>query len=518
MAPRRLRFAVFLQCQFALVALAFVAAPAVAAERYVNPVGGDIGACSTAIAPCQSFNYAFRQAQPGDVVVMAGGAYPAQTMLVDPAKTSDADVVFRPAIGARVSVAQLDFGKAYDDVGAAHVTVEGIEVGSWATFKRSVDVTLRNVRIHGGVFAAGARQLAFIGGEWGDPAVTLDAGHPEFTAYNRPGNVVLPDGLLVDGVFIHDIQRTNESVHTNCLHPQAGSNIVIRNNRFRHCDVFSMLFNPDFDITNVTIENNIFEPSTNVRGGGTAHYSFMLDPSTAAIRNVTIRNNTLDDPWTINANAANVNGRVVGNLGDASGCPRSMTHAYNVWVGRAAKCAPSDKTAGSPGWTSDYHLQANSPAIDAGDPKDFPATDAEGKRRFGGKAPDAGALELGQASGTAPSGPEAPWLDIRQRGRVRASGRGRMRVSLQCIGASGEVCRSRVTLLRGRRDRRGRRAVYATARVTLRVRAAPTKVRLKLNRRARQALRKRGRLSIVAVATTGSRRDTASLNLRRPRG
>lgn len=519
---KRRQRAIGLQCN--LLPLVMLCSPGTAAavERYVSPGGGDIGTCSTAIGPCRSFDYAYHQAQPGDVVLVAGGEYPSQVLNHDPAKTSDTDVIFRPAPGAAASVGDLDFGKDYDDVGAAHVTVEGIEVRSWATFKRTVDVTLRNVRIHGAVFAAGARQLAFYGGEWGDPNVTNDGGHPEFKSYNRPGNVVKPDGLTLDGVLIHDIIRTNTSVHTNCFHPQDGANIVVRNSRFRHCDVFSMLVSPTGDtgaIENLTIENNVFEPSTNVRGAGTAYYSIMLAPNTP-LQNVVIRNNTFGDPWIVNGTQNPVSGRVVGNLGELEHCPRGLAYSHNVWMGRS-KCAPTDKTTENPGWTQTYDLAAGSPAIDAGDPNDYPPTDARGKRRFIGAAPDAGALEYGDAPPTTtnPTGREAPWIDIRQRGRVRASRRGRVRVRAQCVGPAGEVCRGRISLLRARKDRRGRRRVYATRRVALRVRSEPRKLTVKLRRRGRRSLRARRRIRIVAVATTpGVRRDQAKLTLRRRRG
>jgi hypothetical protein len=53
---------------------------------YLAPSGSDAGTCAGAQAPCASFDRAYRVARPGDVVVLAGGSYPGQTIEGDGSK------------------------------------------------------------------------------------------------------------------------------------------------------------------------------------------------------------------------------------------------------------------------------------------------------------------------------------------------------------------------------------------------------------------------------------------------
>jgi hypothetical protein len=81
-------------------------------------------------------------------------------------------------------------------------------------------------------------------------------------------------------------------------------------------------------------------------------------------------------------------------------------------VTKTSPCSPTDKRVGSIGYRNpdnhDFDLVSGSPAIDAGDPADHPATDIEGLGRRG--APDAGAHEFGgiHGGGGGPSGGSGP--------------------------------------------------------------------------------------------------------------
>jgi hypothetical protein len=304
-------------------------------SRFLSPGGSDTGDCSEQAKACRSLDYAYRQASPGDIVELAAGRYGAQDLRRDPTKTSPDDVVFQPHPGAQVRLAALDFGHEYDDVGAAHVTVTHVTVDDWATFHRTEDVSLRHVRIRGAVFASGARDLTFFGGAWGDPAITNDGGHPEFVAYDRRPTVVRPRGLTIEGVLIHDVLRPDEATHSNCLHLEDGTDIVVRGNRFRRCDVLSMLVSPSGvtgPLERVVIENNVFEPSTNVGGAGSAYYSAMFTPTSAPVSGLVLRGNTFSQPWVINGGAMDkVEGTVSGNRGPNSGCAPRLRYADNRW-------------------------------------------------------------------------------------------------------------------------------------------------------------------------------------------
>src|SRR5688572_26747533 len=64
------------------------AAPGIVPVLYVSPSGTDTGLC-TLTAPCKSFARAYKVAQPGQIVEVAGGTYPAQQINLDPQKTSE---------------------------------------------------------------------------------------------------------------------------------------------------------------------------------------------------------------------------------------------------------------------------------------------------------------------------------------------------------------------------------------------------------------------------------------------
>jgi hypothetical protein len=88
----------------------------------------------------------------------------------------------------------------------------------------------------------------------------------------------------------------------------------------------------------------------------------------------------------------------VGNLGPMPkwNCLKTgIRYSHNVWLG--GKCGATDKSVRRLGLTKptglDVHLLRTSPAINAGDPRNYPARDLDGQRRPLGKAPDAGADE-----------------------------------------------------------------------------------------------------------------------------
>ncbi|HET8757041.1 MAG TPA: DUF1565 domain-containing protein, partial [Solirubrobacteraceae bacterium] len=56
-----------------------VAAPAQAATLNVSPNGSDSGSCTSAV-PCKSLGRAYAVAASGDVVSVAPGTYPSQTV------------------------------------------------------------------------------------------------------------------------------------------------------------------------------------------------------------------------------------------------------------------------------------------------------------------------------------------------------------------------------------------------------------------------------------------------------
>jgi len=183
----------------------------------------------------------------------------------------------------------------------------------------------------------------------------------------------------------------------------SGYNITIRNSKFQNCaddDIFMQDW-PGNGLHDVTIENNwIDAPRANGVIQGNISLSFS-GRNNIVWTNFLVRNNTIFG--AIDAGNGQTGGwnnvKIVGNLGADPSCQSAsgLTWSHNVWTGKA--CSSSDKLVGDLGLVDpnsfDYDLKPSSPAINAGDPSSYPATDINGAARPLGGAPDAGAEENG---------------------------------------------------------------------------------------------------------------------------
>jgi hypothetical protein len=368
---------------------------------YVHPTGSDLNTCTQA-EPCRSFNRAYRAAVPGQTVEVAAGEYSAQAVQPDDAKSGEDDVVFTPAPGASVELADLEVQ------GADHLTFEKMRTAHWAAGPGTVDVTFRELDVgEFYIWGVGTERISIIGGDYG-PSV----------APNVPKIMTgPPKDILIDGARFHDIKSTDPRYHVECLNVWGGQGIVIRNSRFEDCHVFAILFQLCCDSTtleDVTIENNWF---------GRSYPDVLLTLNFADSgqnwRNFVIRYNSMSEPVRLaQGTDRHDGGRLVGNIirvnseGDC-GLLGGMVPSHNVFVNPAA-LACGDETnkgvtdAGFLDSAFDFHLAAGSPAIDAGSPDDFPASDIDGDARFTGQAPDAGADEVGTPSPPPPAPPQLP--------------------------------------------------------------------------------------------------------------
>src|SRR3954447_23963224 len=89
---------------FSVVVLlsSFVCVRAQAANTwYVSTSGSDNSSCSSASAPCATFNGAYQKASGGDTIQVAGGTYGGQTLS---AKAPTSNIIIQPASGATVTV------------------------------------------------------------------------------------------------------------------------------------------------------------------------------------------------------------------------------------------------------------------------------------------------------------------------------------------------------------------------------------------------------------------------------
>ena len=354
-----------------------LAAPAQAKTLSVSPAGSDAAACTDA-APCKSLGRAYAVAAAGDVVQVANGTYPSQTV-----PSGSKAVTFRGGPGVFTRQVNND---------ASNVTYDGINVDA------------------GGTKTTGA---AF---ELGGSGVTVKNADV--------GNVVDEKAMLatganhtVDNVTFHDAIFRTEGTHMECLYAIGVPGFTLRNSLFRDCAVMDAFFTygswwspkpPSYG--NVTIENNVFSHPERENNSGWHYFSLYIawiGPNGASdpMSNWVVRNNTFESPAMIAPDRGADGTRWVGNLGTWD-CKSGIAFRYNV--GKA--CSSQDKAASSFGWVDpasyDFRLAASSPAIDAGDPDDAPATDRDGRARNG--APDAGAHEYGGAAAPAPAPAPAP--------------------------------------------------------------------------------------------------------------
>jgi hypothetical protein len=346
----------------------------------LSPSGSDTAACTRA-APCRSFNRAYRAARPGQVVELTGGSYGRQLILPDPRKGSGADVVFRPARGAKITV---------DDqltVDASHVTLGGFRLnGDWRTDEQTRDVTFRNVTVAGGIFVNSSRDIRVLGGSVGGTRDTK----PQIGAW-PPGTRAR--NILIDGVTFHDVTRSGAGVHVECLLVAGIDGLVVRNSRFRNCGVFDLSIgemNDSGPPRNILIENNFF-------GGSDGYFSLQFNTNSSSLTNVLVRNNSSTQEMSLgNEIPTLTNVRAIANVAPYSrrSCDDRIVYGYNVWDG--TRCGRTDLNAAS-GFRNpaslDFHLTARSRAIGHGDPRSRPRRDIDGQRRPQGRRVDAGADE-----------------------------------------------------------------------------------------------------------------------------
>ena len=348
------------------------------AARFVTPDGSDSGSCS-ADDPCLTFDRAYHTASPGESVEVAAGSYPAQTITADASKAGKPFVVIRPAAGAAVKTAYLEF----DDVN--RLEVRDVQTSGWYVRPGSDGVTLRNVLSRGaGSFITGASNVRVIDSEISGVDSTDGL---QVKASGEVGGQ--PRDIVLDGLSVHSIRRDAEpSAHVECVQFTAGVRVRIRNSRFVDCSTQGVFFKEDLGgvIDDVVVENSWF----GIIPTGTS--TLIFDDGVA---NMVARYNSFAQSPRLGGGEDVGAISVYGNAGELSGCSPGVVYRHNVWA--AAACDATDLTA-DPGFVNaaqfDLRLTETSAAIDQGDPESYPATDIDGHPRPLGSAPDAGAVEL----------------------------------------------------------------------------------------------------------------------------
>ncbi len=311
---------------------------------YVSPAGRDGGRCSDAQAPCASFNAAYRAARPGDVVMLAGGDYPEQTIDGDGAKSSKADVLFRPAPGAHVRV----MGPLY--IYGSHLTLRDLHVGevTIGNYDQTpgrpdpTDVTLRGV-VGRDFEIDSATDVTISGGGWGP---TSACGGPYGGGNNSIRDVtgVVPANVLIEHVTIHDIQSYDlVGCHIEGLAIFAGRNITVSDSKFYGNSVYDVFVQANSGpIAGLTFKGNWMATPVGLDG----RQNGTVIGFSGVHSDVLVENNrfnyiiSLDDDGL---NPVYSNFRLVANVGMLPylGCTlRGIVFKRNIW--QKGACSKSD--------------------------------------------------------------------------------------------------------------------------------------------------------------------------------
>ena len=398
-----------------------VAATNAVRTLYVSRSGSDTAAC-TRPAPCKTLNRAYNVARPGEIVQVAGGRYPGDTIRDQSRGRTGPNVVIQPAPGATVSfMSRLSLDNA------RFVTLRNLRIESfsdyWPLDMRCVqNVTLENVGGGRRFTVSKGENVLIKGGWWGNYAtsgeqdIMLGGGGSNCSPAQPEGpsrNVTL-DAVTIRDVF-WGVKWDTDLSHPDCLQINDVEDLTVRRSRFVRCGQVFIGYYGDGNLRGALIENNVF-----AKIGADAFFTSQFNDTGKPGRcgDIVFRNNTYDDSGgnTIKGygfpyfSCRGGKVRVVNNIfhttprSDACGLNgsqwtnnvyelASVSHNRRFVCGRLARLAG----AGDAGFVDregiDYRLGKDSRARDAGSTKDYASLDIRGRRRDEGRAPDAGAYE-----------------------------------------------------------------------------------------------------------------------------
>ncbi len=379
-----------------------------AADLFLTANGSDSAACS-ASAPCKTLNRAYQVAAPGDIVQLAAGAYGSQTIQRDTGLTSSADVVFRPASGAGVTLGSVT-------VYGSHVTLEGMQATDLTArvtdpYQFAVtDITFRNMDARN-FMVMSASNVNVIGGDYGPAS---DCGGPYGGSNNSirrfaENGAPNPQNILIEGVRIHDIISENfTECHIEGLAIFAGEGVTVRNSKFWGNSVYDIFLQSNSGpVSKVLIENNWFAAPVGEGGSGSGSSTLAFSGGSGDFANSTVRHNSFNGYVSFDDNGVNpayTNFKAVGNIGQPTfgSCSlRGVIYRYNLWKGMA--CGTGDVNLGGAypyantvnGASMNYHLTGGAARNLVPASESNLATDIDGQARPIGAARDAGADESG---------------------------------------------------------------------------------------------------------------------------
>jgi hypothetical protein len=349
---------------------------------YVAPSGSDSN-CSAGqrARPCKTFDRAFRLAQCGGLVKVAGGVYPTQIIRPRP-NGCHSYITFRPADGATATVdgylidtasylrvrgrmvpgrpatnpgfdvranvvvaAQLG-AKAADDVVPAHVRIENLHTRG-ASISGSQDVALSRLDIGPAVSCSNGDSCArdLNGGFVQEDLVTI------LSRKSVDGTLRLSTGARLEDSVLHDLRHAPASrypssagTHADCVQLFSWNHVTIARNRFRNCpdtNVFAG-FADGTVYNDLRIEKNDFGPV-----GSYSYWGAQFGCTTLRFTGNVVHGQNV----VFGCGQARGDVRIEGNvLPDVpfGGC-EGVTRRYNFYLSpRTSLCDRSTEAAGRP--------------------------------------------------------------------------------------------------------------------------------------------------------------------------
>jgi hypothetical protein len=387
---------------------------------YVSTSGSNTSNnCQNQGSPCQTLDYAYTQANPGDSIQLAAGSYGSFTvnyrsgMSGSPVTVNASGSVTFTDVNMEASNIIFDFtgtkftagnatARSFDVGGTGtritDVIVDGISVDAQdtnnldaMTVKNVTGITLRNSRVGNTMAGNGSSDTA--------KSIMTGASSSDYVA-----NMVLEDNLFYDADT-----GTGSLAHLECIFATGVQGLTARRNRFEACTYFDIFItvqnvNGQSQPINHVIEDNVMgapiAPDGTDFGYAINWHADVVNPN-----GFTIQRNSVEGaiatsftgtPSSVSFDSNIVAKGIYTSEAGSQGCVANVTFNYNVMPN---SCGTNTTTATEStirsGWTApaseDFSLTGSSVALGAANPTWATSTDYAGELRDGD--PDAGALE-----------------------------------------------------------------------------------------------------------------------------
>jgi parallel beta helix pectate lyase-like protein len=375
----------------------------------VATTGSDSNPCSSA-APCRTISKGVSKLRAGDTLLLKSGTYTGPVNFA-PSASGTAETnrtVVRLSPGARVTIlGAVGFGN-----GAQYITLDGSDgslvVDGQQTQELCVAcldganfIRLKNVEImrgvEHGIYGSG-RSLEFINlnvhdngknaaGVW---CHNMSRGYCHGLYFASPATST--DTVLIDGGSYHH----NEA---------AGLHMYAYNVTVRGAKVYANGGHGIWNIqgSRIKLYNNLIYNNGSINDGAQGVGIFLGD-SGAQVSNNTLYNNRVGI-LNLAQNQQYLNNIAYGNRDanlDGNGC---VTCSANLCNSLGGGCTVQGNPQFVNAAAGDFHLQAGSPAINAGVAVSDVTTDVDHTPQPRGRRPDIGAYQYGGSPSTTPMGP-----------------------------------------------------------------------------------------------------------------